>query len=98
MQHFHTSYEKLKSECHKGFIQLNTGALAKKFEVIHQKGTANVVARKNKSGEYIIRKSGVIGWFSKIGKSNTEHGIVEELLKYFFPVQQLKSQILVQKS
>lgn len=98
MQHFHEPYSTLKTECRKGFIQLNTGASAKIFEVKHQKGTAQVIARKNKSGEYIIRKSGFAGWFGQIGKSNTEHGIIEELLKHFFPVHQLSSQILVQKS
>ncbi len=98
MQHFHEPYQDLKAACQKGFIQLNTGAMAKAFEVTHQKGTVQVIARKNKSGEYIIRKSGIAGWFGQIGKSNTEHGIVEELLKHFFPVQRLSSQILVQKS
>lgn len=98
MQHFHEPYQDLKTECHKGFIQLNTGAAAKLFEVTHQKGTSTVIARRNKLGEYIIRKSGIAGWFGQIGKSSTEHGVVEELLKYFFPVHHLSSHILVQKS
>lgn len=96
MQHFHVAYNVLKNECRNGFIQLNTGAAAKMFEVKHQKGTVQVIARKNKSGEYIIRRSGIAGWFGQIGKSNTEHGIIEELQKHFFPVHQLSSQILVQ--
>ncbi|MGB1242398.1 MAG: hypothetical protein ACPG49_07745 [Chitinophagales bacterium] len=98
MRHYHTPYLKLSEECKNGLIQLNTGAPAKAFRVEHRRGTSVVVARKNKLGEYIIRKTGVAGWFGKIGQSNTEHGIVDELVRYFFPVRRLSSQILVQES
>ena len=94
MRHYHAKYQSLKTECKKGFIQLNTGAKNKMFEVIHLRGISKVIARKNKSGVYIIQKAGIVGIFSKIGKSKTEDGIVEQLLKHFSPVQQLKSRTL----
>lgn len=96
MQHYHCDYQQLKEELQKGFLQINTGATAKAFNVQHQKGITQVIARKNKLGEYVIHKTGLMGWFGKIGTSKTEHGIIDELTRHFFPVQQLSSRILPQ--
>ncbi len=92
MQHYHCKYEKLSNEFKKGFLQVNTGAVTKTFQVEHQQGTTKVIARKNKLGEYVIHKTGFSRWFRKIGTSKTEHGIIDELTRYFFPVYQLSSE------
>lgn len=87
MNYYHVSFPKLQKEYNNGFLCVNTGGLHKKYTIKHQNGEKIVFAiYDSKNNDYVLRKKNILGFYSRLGKADLEHEIIEFLKKKFAPV------------